>query len=632
MHLGHLVEKASLLKVPRQLARDLIVASIAVAALGWAAAADGSTASVTLAWDPSTDANVVAYNLYYGVASQTYTNKVTVGAVTNASITGLVAGATYFFAATASDNLGLESDFSNEVPYYVRPGLTVTAQSASRPYGAANPVLTGTLSGVQSGDNITATYSTTANATSTVGNYAITVALVDPGNKLGNYSVSTNNGTLTVTPAPLSVTAATQSRTYGAANPPLTGTLTGLQNGDAITATFSTAATPASPVGPYSIVPALADPANKLANYTVSATNGTLTISPAALTVTAGNAARVYGAANPAFTASYSGFQNGETLPTSGVTGSPSLTATATATSPVPGPYPITAAAGTLAAANYSFSFANGQLTLAKATTAATLNSSSNPALPGTPVVFTNSLGVVAPGGGTPTGTVNFRIDGSIAGSGTLSGTAATYTNSTLAHGTHTVVAEYGGDGNFLGATNQLSSSQVINTPPVAGAETILRPPTEGAKIPIASLLGIATDADGDPITFLNASATSANGGTVVSNNGWLFYTSASGSTNADSFAYTISDGYATAGGSVTVSVRAVSSPSLNLASADLGNSSYAISGDGIPGRTYSIQYTDTLPSTDWQTLGTATADGSGVIQFLDTAGNPQRQYRSVYP
>ncbi len=540
------------MKVLRQLARDLIAACIAVAALGWAAAADGSTASVALAWDPSTNANVVAYNLYYGVASQTYTNKVTVGAVTNATITGLVAGATYFFAATASDNLGLESDFSNEVPYYVGPVLTVTANAASRPYGAANPVLTGTLTGVQSGDNITAIYSTTADATSPVGSYAITVTLVDPDNELGNYSVSTNNGTLTVTPA--------------------------------------------------------------------------------ALTITAGDAARVYGAANPAFTASYSGFQNGETLPTSGVTGSPSLTATATAASPVPGPYPITAAAGTLAAANYSFSFANGQLTLAKATTVATLNSSSNPALPGTPVIFTNSLGVVAPGGGTPTGTVNFRINGSIAGSGTLSGTAATYTNSTLAHGTHTVVAEYGGDGNFLGATNQLSSSQVINTPPVAGAETILRPPTEGVKISIASLLGNATDADGDPITFLSASATSANGGTASEDGNWTVYTPAPGFTNADSFTYTISDGYATVTGTVNVNILVDTSLSVNLTIVSLGNGSFAVNGDGIPHRTYHIQFADNLQLTNWQTLGTTTANSFGSFQFIDTPGASFRSYRSVYP
>jgi hypothetical protein len=40
------------------------------------------------------------------------------------------------------------------------------------------------------------------------------------------------------------------------------------------------------------------------------------------LTVTADNASRAFGAANPTFTASYSGFKNGQTFATSGVSGS----------------------------------------------------------------------------------------------------------------------------------------------------------------------------------------------------------------------------------------------------------------------------------------------------------------------
>src|SRR5207247_205728 len=56
----------------------------------------------------------------------------------------------------------------------------------------------------------------------------------------------------------------------------------------------------------------------------------------------------------------------GETLGTSGVTGSPSLTTTATPTSPISGsPYTITAALGALTSGNYSFIFVNGQLTIA---------------------------------------------------------------------------------------------------------------------------------------------------------------------------------------------------------------------------------------------------------------------------
>src|SRR3970282_570885 len=90
-------------------------------------------------------------------------------------------------------------------------------------------------------------------------------------------------------------------------------TLTGLQNNDNITATYSSAATPTSPVGTYAIIPTLADSGNKLANYAVAVTNGTLTVNPSTLTGTAENKTRTYGAANPAFTVSYTGFVNGET-------------------------------------------------------------------------------------------------------------------------------------------------------------------------------------------------------------------------------------------------------------------------------------------------------------------------------
>ncbi len=76
--------------------------------------------------------------------------------------------------------------------------LTVTANNATRQYGQADPTFTGTVTGLQNGDNITATYSTNATPAGSVGSYAITPTLSDPGGKLGNYAVALNNGTLTV--------------------------------------------------------------------------------------------------------------------------------------------------------------------------------------------------------------------------------------------------------------------------------------------------------------------------------------------------------------------------------------------------------------------------------------------------
>lgn len=81
--------------------------------------------TVTLAWDPSPGTNVIAnYNVYYGVASATYTNLAAAGTNTTVSISNLVEGATYYFAATAVDTSGLESDYSTEVSTLIPNKLT----------------------------------------------------------------------------------------------------------------------------------------------------------------------------------------------------------------------------------------------------------------------------------------------------------------------------------------------------------------------------------------------------------------------------------------------------------------------------------------------------------------------------
>jgi hypothetical protein len=96
----------------------IMLAAIAVAffaSLIMALAAQGR-GTVTLAWDASTGTNVIAeYKVYYGIASATYTNAVSAGTNLTVSVSNLVVGATYYFAATAVDTSGLESDYSTEV-------------------------------------------------------------------------------------------------------------------------------------------------------------------------------------------------------------------------------------------------------------------------------------------------------------------------------------------------------------------------------------------------------------------------------------------------------------------------------------------------------------------------------------
>ena len=80
--------------------------------------------------------------------------------------------------------------------------LQVIIDDQSRLYGEPNPLLSGTIVGIQNGDPIKAEYTTLAILTSPVGAYHIVGKLDDPEHKLDNYVVSTNSGMLSVTPAP----------------------------------------------------------------------------------------------------------------------------------------------------------------------------------------------------------------------------------------------------------------------------------------------------------------------------------------------------------------------------------------------------------------------------------------------
>lgn len=79
------------------------------------------TQSVTLAWNnPSrVDASIAGYKIYYGAASGNYSNVVTLGVTNSVTISGLNAGATYYFAASTYETTGAESPLSNETTYAV---------------------------------------------------------------------------------------------------------------------------------------------------------------------------------------------------------------------------------------------------------------------------------------------------------------------------------------------------------------------------------------------------------------------------------------------------------------------------------------------------------------------------------
>ncbi len=165
--------------------------------------ADGS---VTLAWSACADPCVVGYNIYYGGASGAYTNAISAGNSTNATVSGLVQGATYYFAATSLTSSGFESPFSSEVAYLIPPNAppvnqpptlnAITNLSINENAG----LQTVSLSGITAGD-------TNGNQTLSVTAVSSNTGLIP--NPTVYYSNANTTGLLTFTPV---------SNNFGTAN------------------------------------------------------------------------------------------------------------------------------------------------------------------------------------------------------------------------------------------------------------------------------------------------------------------------------------------------------------------------------------------------------------------------------
>lgn len=210
----------------------------------------------------------------------------------------------------------------------------------------------------------TANAATSYNPGDNVGTYnnAMTATAGTLSSPLG-YQYAFVAGDLDVTQAALTVNLDNKSREYGDANPALTATINGFKltddESDLDTApTYSTAATQNSNVGSYAITGA----GGADTNYTFSYVDGTLTVNKAALTVTANNATREYGDANPSFTGAITGFKLSDNV--SSLDTAPTYSSTASQNSNV-GSYAISGAGGS--DANYSFNYVNGALSITKA-------------------------------------------------------------------------------------------------------------------------------------------------------------------------------------------------------------------------------------------------------------------------
>ena len=237
--------------------------------------------------------------------------------------------------------------------YEAGSAVTVTARSYTRVYGDANPTFEYDASGTLNG---TPLLTCEATATSPVGTYPIKVSQ-------GSVTGATVNGvagTLTITPAPLTVKANDASREYGEANPAFTVTYSGWKNGetDAVLTTKPTATTTADAKTAAGTA-AITVSGGAATNYDFTYANGTLTITKAPLTAKADDKSRPEGTENPELTISYSGFKNSETADV--LDTKPTATTTATKDSPA-GTYPITVSGGS--AKNYALNYQNGTLTV----------------------------------------------------------------------------------------------------------------------------------------------------------------------------------------------------------------------------------------------------------------------------
>ena len=113
---------------------------------------------------------------------------------------------------------------------------------------------------------------------------------------------------------------------------------------------------------------------------------------------------------------------------------------------------------------------------VASTTAISTLAAMPNPSTLGQPVTF---AATVKGNGGTPTGPVTFTDGVTTLGTASLDNSGqATFITSTLTIGSHAIIANHGGDPNFLGSRSMLT--QTVNP---------ITPPTTQVHLPVPSPL-----------------------------------------------------------------------------------------------------------------------------------------------
>ncbi|WP_289035970.1 BspA family leucine-rich repeat surface protein, partial [uncultured Flavobacterium sp.] len=186
--------------------------------------------------------------------------------------------------------------------------LNIVADAKSKTYGTADPVLTYTVTGFENGDDQSViTGALTRVAGENIGTYAINQGTLAVS---GNYDIAYIGADFNITKATLNIVADAKSKTYGTADPVLTYTVTGFENGDdqsVITGALTRIA--GENIGTYAIEQGTLA---TTANYDIAYTGADFNITKATLNIVADAKSKAYGSADPALTYTVTGFANGD--------------------------------------------------------------------------------------------------------------------------------------------------------------------------------------------------------------------------------------------------------------------------------------------------------------------------------
>ncbi len=541
----------------------------------------------------------------------------------NGAVLGAGNGQTLSVQFTPTDTTNYTSATNTVSVAVGQVSLGVTANNDSKTYNGVGYINGNgvTYSGFVNGDTAgslggTLSFGGTSQNATNAGTYSI----VPSGLNSSNYAISYTNGTLTINTLGVTVTADTQTKVYGTADPALTYTYTpALAAGDSFSGALIR--TSGESVGNYVISQGNLSLST---NYTLTFIGTNLVITPATLVVTANNTSKNYGQTvtfvGTEFTTS--GLTNGDTVTSATIT-----SAGATNTATVAGstyPIVISAATGT-GLGNYNISYVNGALTVNPASTFVGVSSSKNPS------GYTDSVSYTATLPADATGNVVFSSPSGSFSTNTVSGgSASSSALTTLPRGTNVITVAYLGDSNYLGSTNSLNQV-VTNHPPVATDATYYRAKGLSLKIAITNLLIYATDVDGDTITLQSVGAGLTNA-TIMTDSTYVYYLpgTGAGSNDNDVVSYVVNDGFGgTATANILVNVYSAAGPAqMSIPTNGVVNIIF----HGIPNYTYIVQTTTNL-SLPWWTLSTNTASTNGSWQFTDpNVTNAQQYYRSAQP